>query len=223
RAEVQEGVAASRVGRHALLPLSHRARWCPARGNRELGRRRRHQAGPGCALRVCRPETGPDTLRLGSRTRQGSGRDAVGPHGPIARGTAGRAAKGPGLGGAEVRQDMENGLNDVVTAWLEQEEAFLARQRSHGQPEDGGLARPEDALPLTGLEMLQGMIAGRFPAPPIAYTLRFFLLEVSDGHSVFQGEPRREFFNPLGTVHGGWFATLLDSALGCAVHTTILP
>ena len=114
-------------------------------------------------------------------------------------------------------------MDAVVTAWLEQEEAFLARQRSHGQPEDGGLARPEEVLPLTGLEMLEGMIAGRFPAPPIAYTLRFFLLEVGDGRAVFQGQPKQAFFNPLGTVHGGWYATLLDSALGCAVHTTILP
>ena len=53
----------------------------------------------------------------------------------------------------------------------------------------------------------------------IAQTLDFMLVEVGEGRAVFQGRPGQGHLNPMGTVHGGWFATLLDSALGCAVHT----
>ena len=84
-----------------------------------------------------------------------------------------------------------------------------------------GLADPGEAATLSGLEQLEGMIAGRLPAPPICRTLNFRLTDVGDGHARFEGEPRFEFYNPLGTVHGGWIATLLDSALGCAVHSTL--
>jgi uncharacterized protein (TIGR00369 family) len=65
------------------------------------------------------------------------------------------------------------------------------------------------------------MLDGRYPAPPIAETLDFGLVEVAFGRAVFQGRPLLKHYNPLGSVHGGWFATLLDSALGCAVHTTM--
>jgi uncharacterized protein (TIGR00369 family) len=51
----------------------------------------------------------------------------------------------------------------------------------------------------------------------------FSLIEVSPGRAVFQGLPQTRHLNPMGTVHGGWYATLLDSALGCAVHTTMPP
>jgi uncharacterized protein (TIGR00369 family) len=56
---------------------------------------------------------------------------------------------------------------------------------------------------------------------PIAQTLDFLLVEARHGHAAFQGRPRFAHYNPLGTVHGGWFATLLDSAVGCAVHSTL--
>jgi uncharacterized protein (TIGR00369 family) len=63
------------------------------------------------------------------------------------------------------------------------------------------------------------MLNGELPYAAIAQTLDFLLIEVSEGKAVFQGSPGPAHFNPMGTVHGGWFATLLDSALGCAVHT----
>jgi uncharacterized protein (TIGR00369 family) len=72
---------------------------------------------------------------------------------------------------------------------------------------------------LTGLEMMQAMLDGRIPFASIAKTLDFRLMEVSHGRAVFQGTPGASHLNPMGTVHGGWYATLLDSALGCAVHT----
>ena len=65
------------------------------------------------------------------------------------------------------------------------------------------------------------MLDGSLPYAWIAETLDFGLVEVGPGRAVFQGTPQLKHFNPLGTVHGGWYATLLDSALGCAVHTTM--
>ena len=65
------------------------------------------------------------------------------------------------------------------------------------------------------------MLRGELPYPHIADTMDFVCLEVALGKTVFQGTPQLKHFNPLGTVHGGWYATLLDSAVGCAVHTTL--
>jgi uncharacterized protein (TIGR00369 family) len=74
---------------------------------------------------------------------------------------------------------------------------------------------------LAGLDYMQALIAGRIPPPPIAVTMNFTPVEVEDGHAVFQGRPGEEHYNPIGVVHGGYASTLLDSALGCAVHTTL--
>jgi uncharacterized protein (TIGR00369 family) len=73
---------------------------------------------------------------------------------------------------------------------------------------------------LTGLEQLRALIAsgGR---PPIAETLDFRLVEVDDGLAVFEGMPSLSVYNPIGMVHGGYAATLLDSACGCAVHSKL--
>jgi uncharacterized protein (TIGR00369 family) len=67
--------------------------------------------------------------------------------------------------------------------------------------------------------MMQAMLAGELPHATIAKTLDFLLIEVGEGVAIFQGAPGSQLLNPMGTVHGGWFATLLDSAMGCAVHT----
>ena len=82
-----------------------------------------------------------------------------------------------------------------------------------------GLARPSEVAGMTGLQIMQAMLAGELPYPHIAETLDFSLIEVAPGTAVFQGTPQLKHYNPLGSVHGGWYATLLDSALGCAVHT----
>ncbi len=73
----------------------------------------------------------------------------------------------------------------------------------------------------SGLEMFQATIAGELPAPPISKTLDFILVETEFSRVVFQGRSAFAHYNPLGTVHGGWFATLLDSALGCVVQSTL--
>src|SRR3954466_5910128 len=73
----------------------------------------------------------------------------------------------------------------------------------------------------TGLELMQALVAGDLPAPPIAATLGFTLSEVEEGRAVFELDPGEHHYNPIGSVHGGVFATLLDSACGCAVHSML--
>lgn len=73
----------------------------------------------------------------------------------------------------------------------------------------------------TGLELLQELIDERLPAPPIAMTMDFRIAEVSEGRAVFLSEPGEFLYNPIGSVHGGYAMTLLDSAMGCAIHTTL--
>ncbi|MET8446812.1 PaaI family thioesterase [Streptomyces sp. NPDC005209] len=74
----------------------------------------------------------------------------------------------------------------------------------------------------SGLDFLRGVLGGRLPSAPIGATLGFFLEEVDFGRVVFVLEPGEEHYNPIGSVHGGVYATLLDSAAGCAVQS-ILP
>jgi uncharacterized protein (TIGR00369 family) len=77
------------------------------------------------------------------------------------------------------------------------------------------------ASSLSGLEYLSGIAEGRFAAPPIGRLLDFTLVEIEHGRAVFAMEPAEWMFNPLGSVHGGVAATILDSCMGCAVHTTL--
>jgi len=74
---------------------------------------------------------------------------------------------------------------------------------------------------LTGLEFMRGILEGRFPPAPITAALKFELTEVEPGRAVFEGVPEFAFYNPISSVHGGYAATLLDSCMGCAVHTTL--
>ncbi|HXZ48479.1 MAG TPA: PaaI family thioesterase [Usitatibacter sp.] len=105
---------------------------------------------------------------------------------------------------------------ETIERWLAEEEAVRARL-------DGrtGVSHPEEVEDRTGLEMLSAMLAGELPRAPMSLTLDFLLIRIEPGFAVFQGRPRLEHYNPLGTVHGGWFATLLDSAMGCAVQSTL--
>lgn len=73
----------------------------------------------------------------------------------------------------------------------------------------------------TGLEFLRDIAAGRLPGPPVGATVDFTLDEVEHGRAVFSLLPGEEHYNPIGSVHGGIFATLLDSAAGCAVQSTL--
>ena len=83
---------------------------------------------------------------------------------------------------------------------------------------------PRDRLAgLSGKETLEMILNGTLPAPPFAPTMLIDLAEVEEGRIVFSGQPDFSFLNPMGTVHGGWIAAILDSAMGCAVHSTLKP
>lgn len=87
---------------------------------------------------------------------------------------------------------------------------------SEAAPDDlAAFARRHD-----GIELFRRMIDDTLPGPPIAELLNFHVAEAEPGCVVFRGTPKRAFYNPLGSVHGGWAATIMDSALACAVHTT---
>ena len=74
---------------------------------------------------------------------------------------------------------------------------------------------------MQGLQYMQAIVDGTVPEPPIARTLGFKVIEVEHGRAVFALEPAEWMYNPIGSVHGGVAATLLDSCMGCAVHTTL--
>lgn len=102
--------------------------------------------------------------------------------------------------------------------------------RSHAHSDDGFRSRTHtwapptsyaDAGGRTGIELARMSLDGRLPQAPICGTLGFRLVAVEEGLAVFEGEPGEHLFNPMGTVHGGFGATLLDSALGTAVMTAL--
>lgn len=105
-------------------------------------------------------------------------------------------------------------------------EATLARWQAEGEAvrqrlAAPGVSRPEQVAGLSGMQMFEAMFRGELPNVPISHTLDFHAVAMSPGRAVFQGRPRPEHYNPMGSVHGGWFATLLDSAVACAVHTLL--
>ena len=85
-----------------------------------------------------------------------------------------------------------------------------------------GVVTPEVLKSYDGLAFLKAIIDGTLPQPPIAQTLGFHLAEASEGRAAFEGLPEFRHYNPIGTVHGGFMATLLDSALACAIFTTMV-
>jgi uncharacterized protein (TIGR00369 family) len=74
---------------------------------------------------------------------------------------------------------------------------------------------------MAGLDFMQAMIDGKLPAPPIMKLMGIVLTKVEPGLAVFEAISKFDYYNPIGSVHGGFVATMLDSALGCAVHTTL--
>ena len=83
------------------------------------------------------------------------------------------------------------------------------------------LPSQEEILTMTGLELMEKIKLGELPGAPIAKTLNYDLISVSLGQVIFRGAPKFDSMNPVGSVHGGWYGTLLDSAMACAVMTKI--
>ena len=107
-------------------------------------------------------------------------------------------------------------MTTTLETWLAEEAKAMAIYAA-GSGE--GVASRDQIAGKTGLEMMKAILQGELPAAPIGKSMNFCLIHLDEGQTIFQGTPKPAFFNPLGTIHGGWIATLLDSALGCAVHT----
>jgi uncharacterized protein (TIGR00369 family) len=103
----------------------------------------------------------------------------------------------------------------TLARWQSEEAAVRARMGERG------VSRREDVAHLTGMELFEGIFEGRLPWAPIGETLDFVPLHIEPGLAVFQGRPDFRHYNPLGTVHGGWYATMLDSCVACAVHSML--
>jgi uncharacterized protein (TIGR00369 family) len=86
-----------------------------------------------------------------------------------------------------------------------------------------GLPDPKETASLSGKALLQAIIDGSLPQAPISETMSFWIVEVGDGFAAFEGEPGRQLLNPMGTIHGGWALTLIDSAAGCAGLSLLPP
>lgn len=84
-----------------------------------------------------------------------------------------------------------------------------------------GVVPIEIAKSMSGLQLLTRIMERALPEPPIQQTLDFRLVQVERGHTVFAGTPKFNYYNPIGSVHGGYTASLLDSCMACAVHSTL--
>lgn len=114
----------------------------------------------------------------------------------------------------------------TLQRWMQQLDAVLQRQEANLATQTAAYSPAEMArlsAGKTGLEVMTLLLEGHLRPPGISEALDFYLVEVGDGLAAFQGTPDLKHFNPLGTVHGGWYATLLDSALGCSIHTKLPP
>ena len=96
---------------------------------------------------------------------------------------------------------------------------MMLRERTHTWTDPAELHNIVGTLP--GLELLQRIVRGELPGPPMARLMGLRLVEVENGRAVFAAAPSEFHYNPLGVAHGGFAMTLLDSAMGCAVHTTL--
>ena len=110
---------------------------------------------------------------------------------------------------------MTTTRDEVLRRWQADEARVRARLAALG------IAKPGAIKETGGLEFLQRIFDGELPSPLIGETLDFVPIEAERGRVVFQGRPSKRHYNPLGSVHGGYFCTLLDSALGCAIHSTL--
>lgn len=115
-----------------------------------------------------------------------------------------------------MKDETMTDASEVLKQWEAEELAVRARMST-----EVGFVRPEQVAGRSGIAVFEGMFAGEFPVAPIGVTLDFILLQAEPGRVIFQGRPNFRHYNPMGTVHGGWFAALLDSAVGCAVHSAL--
>ena len=96
----------------------------------------------------------------------------------------------------------------------------MADQRTYvDRVED--LPTMDDILSMSGLEFMTAIREGRLPGPPIGQLMNYWPSLVEDGKVIFTGTPKFEAMNPIGSVHGGWYGTVLDSCMACAIQTKV--
>jgi uncharacterized protein (TIGR00369 family) len=88
-------------------------------------------------------------------------------------------------------------------------------------PDQVGLVSHAELAGISGLDFLRRLLDGTYPDPPFSKEMDIWPISFEAGHVIFEATPSSRFYNPIGIVHGGWIATLLDSAMGCAVHSTL--
>lgn len=103
----------------------------------------------------------------------------------------------------------------VLARWHAEEAAIRSTMLAPGT------TPPAQVSAMRGIEFLRAWLAGQLPPPTIGASLDFLLVGAEEGRVTFQGKPGAAFYNPLATVHGGWIAAILDSAVGCAVHSML--
>ncbi|MDP9897347.1 uncharacterized protein (TIGR00369 family) [Variovorax boronicumulans] len=109
---------------------------------------------------------------------------------------------------------------ELLRDWIDAERAILGKVEAGRGP---GVATLVDLRGKSGLEVMEEMLEGQMPYAEIAKTLSFGAISVAKGRAVFQGRPHQSHLNPMGTIHGGWIGTVLDSAMGSAVLTLLPP
>lgn len=107
---------------------------------------------------------------------------------------------------------------ETLARWQAEEAAVRARLQTVP-----GVETPTQVEGRSGLQIFEAILAGELPLPPMVVTLDCVPVRIEPGRAEFQGRPGSRYYNPMGTVHGGWFATMLDTAMGCAVHSTLPP
>lgn len=91
----------------------------------------------------------------------------------------------------------------------------------HNPARQFGLVPPEIAATVDGIDFLGGLLDGTYPAPPFSQVSDIWIASVEPGRILFEAMPSARFYNPMGIVHGGWIAMLLDTAMGCVVQSAL--
>jgi uncharacterized protein (TIGR00369 family) len=110
---------------------------------------------------------------------------------------------------------MSMSRDEKIQAWL------AAAQDMQARLAEPGTLSLKEVAGMSPQEFFDGIGSGQLPSPPINGPMAMVPVEWSSGHFIFQGSPSAMHYNPLGSVHGGYIATMLDSAMGCAIHTML--
>ena len=111
-----------------------------------------------------------------------------------------------------------DGTKSTLQSWIEEEQQILQAMQ-HGRR--AGTITRETVGKMTGMEIMRAVRCGDLPNGPMAKTLNYMIIEVEPGRAVVQGNPTQDVLNVQGSVHGGWFSTIMDAALGNAIHTML--